>query len=105
MKMQKNIFELLPEITICIGLSHKNILKIHGYSYSSDKLYLIMNYYYTPLENLVNEHKLNRELFYYYMRNILQGIDYINNNSVYHHDIHLKKYNDINGECCINRFW
>ncbi|KAK6089976.1 hypothetical protein P3W45_001022 [Vairimorpha bombi] len=82
--------QIRREIEIHRRLKHKNILRMYGYFYDSERLYLILEYAGKgEFFKLLNENngKFSEKYTSIYIKQLIDGLIYMHNNDVIHRDI------------------
>lgn len=82
--------QLRREIEIHSRLKHKNILRMYGYFYDSERLYIILEYANKgELFQLINDNGggFSEELSSRYIKQMIEALMYLNDNEVIHRDI------------------
>jgi len=88
------------EVLIHSCFNHKNILKLYGVKENSDYLFIIMELVEGgTLKELICDKYYNSEVFFHesecslIIKNILEGLEYINSKNIMHRDIKPGKFN------------
>ncbi|EOB14162.1 Serine/threonine-protein kinase ark1 [Nosema bombycis CQ1] len=82
--------QLRREIEIHSRLKHKNILRMYGYFYDSERLYIILEYANKgELFTILNENGqgFSEELTSCYIRQMIEALMYLQENEILHRDI------------------
>lgn len=67
--------------------NHKNILKLYEHFYEDGKLYLILEYCTRSLQDEIKEKKLTQWRIFQYMKQIKDGMLYMNEQKAMHRDL------------------
>ena len=81
--------EIIREIKVLRELKHKNIVKIHDYYIKYPSLYMVMEFQPNDLEKEIHNSNLrnNKEQIRKYMKEIIEGVNYLHMNFILHRDL------------------
>ena len=99
-KNKSNINRFYLEIQLMKRLNHKNIIKLYDTHENDKYIYIIMEFCkYGDLRQFINKKPLNEYKTQIIMRQIINGLEYLYNNKVFHRD--LKPQNILVSNNCI----
>ena len=75
------------EINVMKKIDHKNIIKLYDVEYGPDYIYLILEYCDNDLYNYLKKNNINYDKIRYFMKQLLDGLEYIMNKEIVHRDL------------------
>ena len=85
---KKNIERFREEIFLMNKLNHQNILKLYETIEDDNYIYLILEYCENgDLKNFLNKRPMKEKNVRKFMKQIVSGLQYLNNKNVYHRDL------------------